>query len=260
MFKFNWYDYGARFYDPSIGRWHCIDNKAEKYVFITPFAYTANNPIRFIDPDGNVIVDATGKPITYSANKGWSSNATADVKRIGNAMMTTETGMAQFNEMVTASHSITLNISSDTKVTSYPNGSNGYKLGEAQNSYNINSKTGKATITKSDIVIYEGTINQYMNDTKNSSATKSQAYQNNTTNNDQRIAAVAGHESVHATDGQNQQQSVDNKLNGANNDIEALPNLVEIKILIETGMNNNPLPSLPKQINVPTPEPDKIRR
>ena len=39
-----------------------------------------------------------------------------------------------------------------------------------------------------------------------------QAYQNNTTNNDQRVAAVAGHESVHATDVQNQQQSVDSIL------------------------------------------------
>jgi len=53
-FGLGWYNYGSRFYDPAIGRFISVDPQADapNLVNWSPYHYTYNNPIAFVDPDG----------------------------------------------------------------------------------------------------------------------------------------------------------------------------------------------------------------
>ena len=39
------YDFGARYYDPVLGRWHSIDPQASSFAGMSPYTGMGNNPI-----------------------------------------------------------------------------------------------------------------------------------------------------------------------------------------------------------------------
>ena len=56
-------DYGARFYSPDATRWTTMDPLAEKYYFISPYAFCSNNPVNFVDPDGSRVLPRTNSEL-----------------------------------------------------------------------------------------------------------------------------------------------------------------------------------------------------
>ncbi|MEN9450541.1 MAG: hypothetical protein RJA83_1159, partial [Pseudomonadota bacterium] len=72
----NEYDFGARIYDPRLGRWISCDPLALKYPDQTPYNYCVNSPILFIDPDGKEIIVSGVKYVPLQLR------TAADIERI----------------------------------------------------------------------------------------------------------------------------------------------------------------------------------
>lgn len=53
IYGLDWYDIHARQYDPVVPSWHKIDPLAEKYYWLSPYAYCGNNPVNAVDLSGN---------------------------------------------------------------------------------------------------------------------------------------------------------------------------------------------------------------
>ena len=48
-------DFGGRIYDSRLGRWLSIDKLASQYPHISPYLFVKDNPLYFIDPDGQEV-------------------------------------------------------------------------------------------------------------------------------------------------------------------------------------------------------------
>ncbi len=90
-FQLPYIDYGARYYDPTVARWHRPDPMADKYPDTSPYAFCANDPVNFVDPRGDSLMICNlsillaifaglpdGQHIFISLNKGIVDPSTLD--------------------------------------------------------------------------------------------------------------------------------------------------------------------------------------
>lgn len=178
-------------------RWMSPDPLAEKFMYVSPYVYVENNPVRYMDPDGRELVDPNGNrvKVTFTKSGGvvLGSNATAQERRVANAMALTPTGRARLSAIDKSDIGVIFYVN-DGKAPKDPSGKNGIVVGgtfpgpRGEDS-GIEGKEMKR------ITVYTNNIEKATNGETKDGTLKGLTME-------QAIGAVASHESVHAVDKQ----------------------------------------------------------
>jgi len=88
--ELDWYYFGARYYDPEVGRWLSVDPLSADFPSWSPYNYVFNNPLRLTDPTGMAppweAFDIGGGPMAWAERLiwGWPSMSASQLRMTQN--------------------------------------------------------------------------------------------------------------------------------------------------------------------------------
>jgi len=201
----NWDSFKWRNHQPDIGRFFNVDPLADKYVYNSPYAFAENRVIDGRELEGLEWVNAKGQqiydPKANDGKGGYTQQATANDKRLGNSLQGTEKGRTQFSKLVNSESPITTTLNESPGPTYKDDASKKkgvLQLGVTENTTykDMDLKTGKTEvgIEKSDIKINIGSIEKILKEGGTMSGEDLKGL-----NLEEVIGAVFGHEIEHTT-------------------------------------------------------------
>lgn len=188
----------------SASRWYSIDPLTEKYPQHSPYAFVADNPIRYNDPDGREFVDPNGKHVNVRFNKDGSltfKNANADLVKLATGMAKTSVGLKMLHTMNDSKTKISMVIDRENVVRN--------KDGNIRGGYNeptvsqttVNGKpVGEEYLSRVKITVYEAGIKEMANANDGKISINGTNVDTKTTSINDIMASFGVHEGTHATD------------------------------------------------------------
>jgi len=124
--------FGARYYDSDLSIFLSVDRFTDKYPSLTPYQYTGNNPVNFIDINGDSVVDSKGNIVNitvnnnngnYSVSFDFAAGTSDEVKKVFmenggkliEGMALTETGRTYIHKAIVSEEKIHYSIVEGTE-------------------------------------------------------------------------------------------------------------------------------------------------
>ncbi len=136
----DWYDYGARNYDATLGRFFNVDPLADSEMQFdkSPFAYVWNNPLRLTDPDG--MHPEMEEPEEDKIRKSWEGNGASNYFELGAGASIGNNGVEGVNKN---SYLLSTKLEINSTVTFQPEDGNEKNVNGTQIVETIISRTDK---------------------------------------------------------------------------------------------------------------------
>ena len=174
-------------------RWMSPDPLAEKYMYISPYVYGNDNPVRYSDHDGREIVDSKGKAVTINKDGGFAyAGKDASIIQFVGELSKNGAGIETLTGLVNTSTKIGIDITSERAIGKDSDGKVGGLEGQTDGKGTmIDPKTGKEVYKSATITIYTG---EYDAEVKEGSGQYSKSSLG------KYINGVGTHEGTHALD------------------------------------------------------------